>query len=286
MSTRVRIDTPATLSVTFYDSEGESIVDPGTVTVTITRSDGSALVTGAATTGTGAAARTYALAAQTRLDHLTVVWTGSVGGRRLTTNVEVVGAFYAELGEIRALDALTSTTSYPTAKLARARSQAEDVFEAVTGVAWVPRHARDVLDGTDEVRLVLSHQQPRSLIAVSIDGTVQANLALFRIYPYAVIERTAGLTWPREASGGGQNVIVEYLHGFNEPPADLKEAFLVYVRDRLLMGNSRIPDRASLMTTDFGTFNLVTAGGTRYTGLPDVDAVLQRYRQYVALAVA
>lgn len=286
MITRVRVDTPATLAVTFYDSEGEVAIDPGVTTVTITRSDGTAVVTAAATTGTGAAARTYPLAAQVRPDHLTVVWTGSVGGRRVTSEVEVVGAFYAELAEIRALDALSNTANYPTAKLARARHQAEDVFEDVTGVAWVPRHARELLDGTNEVRLRLAHQQPRSLIAVSVAGVVQADLTAFRLYPYAAIERVAGATWPSEVSGGGQNIVVEYLHGFDAPPADLREAFLVYVRDRLLMGNSRIPDRASLMSTDFGTFNLVTAGGQRYTGLPDVDAVLQRYRQYVALAVA
>ena len=286
MSKRVRIDTPATLSATFYDSDGESAVDPGTVTVTITRSDGSAVVTGAATSGSGAAARTYSLAAQTRLDHLTVVWSGSLGGRRVTTAVEVVGAFYAELGEIRALDALSNTSNYPTAKLERARNQAEDAFEDVTGVAWVRRHARELLDGTGVPRLTLGHQEPRSLIAVSIDGAAAADLTAFRLYPFSVVERTAGATWPKEAAGGGQNVVVEYTHGFDEPPADLREAFLVYVRDRLLMGNSRIPDRASLMSTDFGTFSLVTAGGQRYTGLPDVDAVLQRYRQYVALAVA
>lgn len=283
---RARIDTPVTLSASFYDSDGEALVDPGTVTVTITRSDGTTLVTGAATGGTGAAPRTYSLAAQTRLDHLTAVWTGSLGGRRITTNVEVVGAFFAELAEIRALDALTSATSYPTAKLERARTQAEQAFEDVTGVAWVPRHARETVDGTGLPRLALAHQQPRELLAVTIDGTAAADLTAFRLYPYAAIERVAGAIWPRETSGGGRNVVVEYTHGFDEPPGDLKEAFLVYVRDRLLMGNSRIPDRASLMTTDFGTFNLVTAGGARYTGLPDVDAVLQRYRRYVALAVA
>lgn len=286
MIKRVRIDTPATLSATFYDSDGESPVDPGTVTVTITRSDGTAVATGAATSGTGAGARTYTLAAQTRLDHLTAVWTGTLGGRRLTTSVEVVGAFYAELAEIRALEGLANQGAYPTSKLERVRNQCEDVFEDVTGVAWVPRHARELLDGTGQTRLAITHQQPRSLIAVTIDGSAAVDLTLFRLYPYAVIERTAGSLWPAEALGGGQNIVLEYTHGFDEPPADLREAFLVYVRDRLFAGNSRIPDRASLMTTDFGTFNLVTAGGARYTGLPEVDAVLQRYRQYVALAVA
>jgi hypothetical protein len=73
---RILINAPATLSVTFYDG-GETAVDPGTVTVTVVRADGTTVVSAAATSGTGTSARTYTLAAQTRLDHLTATWTGS-----------------------------------------------------------------------------------------------------------------------------------------------------------------------------------------------------------------
>lgn len=270
---RSRVGAPATLSVTFYDG-GETAVDPGTVTVTVTRADGTAVATAAATAGTEAAARTYTLAAQTRLDHLTATWTGSLGGRTVTTRHDVVGGFYAELAEIRALDALNNTTRYTEAKLAAARTQAEDRFDWATGVAWVPRHERETLSGLGTTQLTLKWQRPRTLIAASIDGTAVSDLTALRLYPYGMVERTAGVTFPREASGGGRNVIVEYTHGYDSPPADLKQAFLTYVRYLLLDTTSRIPDRASTLSTDFGTMQLVTAGFQRPTGLPDVDAVL------------
>lgn len=275
MDSRILVGTPATLSAVFYDG-GEAAVDPGTVTVTITRSDGTAIATAAATTGSGAAARTYALPAQTRLDHLTAVWTGAAG-RTVTTYHEVTGGHYAELAEIRAMNALADATKFPTATLEAARDMAEDRFEEATGVSWVPRHARDTLSGNGETVLALGHYPPRSLIGVSIDGVVSADLTKFRLYPYGVIERTVGSTWPAEAYGGGGNLIVEYVHYWSvRPPADLKRAFLMYVRYLLLEGLSRIPDRATAMTTEFGTFTLASST-SRATLLPEIDNVLADY---------
>jgi hypothetical protein len=267
---RILVGSPATLSAVFYDG-GEAVVDPGTVTVTVTRSDGTAVVTGAATTGTGAAARTYSLAAQSRLDHLTAVWTGAAG-RVVTTRHEVVGGFYAELAEIRALDSL----KYPTTLLEVARAQAEDRFEQATGVAWVRRHARDTLSGNGAARMVLPRRPPRSLIAATIGGVAAGDLTLFRLYDEGVIERAGGVTWPKESSGGGGNIVVEYVHGYDAPPADLKQAFMTFVRYLLLETRSRIPDRATAMTTEWGTFQLASAT-SRATLIPEVDAVLAAY---------
>lgn len=280
---RILAGAPATLTAAFYDG-GEALVDPGTVTVTVTRSDGTAVVTGAATTGTGAAVRTYLLPAQTRLDHLTATWTAS-SGRTGTTRHEIVGGFYAELAEIRALDAVTSEAKYPTALLEVARRQAEDRFEQATGAAWVRRHARDTLSGNSAARMVLPRRPPRSLIGVTIAGVVSADLTLFRLYDEGVIERTAGATWPKDTFGGGGNVVVEYVHGYDAPPADLKQAFLTYVRYLLLDTRSRIPDRATAMSTEFGTFQLASST-SRATLIPEVDAILADYdRRIPGMAV-
>lgn len=277
---RILIGAPATLTATFYDG-GETAVDPGTVTVTITRADGTAVATAAATAGTGAAARTYNLAAQTRLDHLTAVWTGTIGGRQVTTRHEVVGAFYAELAEIRGLDALGNTSKYPTAVLDRARWQAEEKFEDATGVAWVPRHDRQVAFGDNTTQLLLRWPRPRSLVAVTVNGTAAADLTAFSLYDTGLIERTSGVVWPTGVTSSG-NIVVEYTHGYDRPPEDLRMAFLAYVRYLVLDTTSRIPDRASSYSTDFGTFQLVTAGFNRPTGLPEIDAILNEHSHRVA----
>lgn len=275
---RVLVATPATLTAQFYGAGGEALVDPGVVTVTITRADGTVLVADAATTGTGAAERTYTLAAQDRLDHLTAVWEGATAD--VTTSHEIVGGFYASLAEIRAQDALTSQASYPTAKLEAARWQAEARFEEATGVAWVPRHARDTLTGMGSTSLMVNYRPPRSLIAAHVDGTAVGDLGTLALQPWGLVERASGITFPRPATLPG-NVVLEYVYGYDRPPADLKQAFLAYCRHLLLEGRSRIPDRASVMTTDFGTFTLTTAGFRRPTGLPDVDAVLNAYDQRI-----
>jgi len=277
---RILAGSPATLTVTFYDG-GETAVDPGTVTVTILRADGTAVTTAAATSGSGAAARTYALAAQTRLDHLTAVWTGSIGGRSVTTRHEVVGGFFADLAEIRTLDALSNTSKYPAATLERARWQAEEKFEDATGVAWVPRHDRYTANGDNTTTLMLRWPRPRSLIAVTVDGTAATDLTLFQLYDSGIIERDSGVRFPRGWTNAG-NVVVEYTHGYDRPPEDLRWAFLQYVRYLILDTTSRIPDRASSYSTEFGTFQLVTAGFNRPTGLPEIDAVLNEHSHRVA----
>lgn len=277
---RILVGSPATLTATFYDG-GETAVDPGTVTVTITRADGTAVATGAATVGAGAAARTYSLTAQSRLDHLTAVWTGSSGGRVLTTRHEVVGGYYADLAEIRALDALGNTSKFPEATLARARWQAEAKIEDATGVAWVPRHDRQVSFGDNTTQILTRWPRPRSLIAVSINGTAAADLTKFTLYDIGMVERTSGATWPKGTTSTG-NVTVEYTHGYDRPTEDLRMAFLQYVRYLVLDTTSRIPDRASSYSTEFGTFQLVTAGFNRPTGLPEIDAILNQHSHRVA----
>lgn len=274
---RILVNTPATLTATFYD--GETVVDPGTVTVTITRADGTAVVTDAATSGTGAAPRTYTLPAQTQLNNLTATWTGTT--RTVVTYHQIVGGFYAELADIRALEGMSNTSKYPTAALEAARTQAEDRFEWATRVAWVPRYARETLDGNNRSDLILKWPRPRQVLSVTTDGTTVTDLTTFRLYSYGVIERTNGVWFLADVYGGGQNVVIEYTHGYDRPPEDIRWAFLTYVRYLLYETQSRIPDRASAFTTPDGTFQLVTAGYNRPTGLPDVDAILNAHSHRV-----
>ena len=94
----------ATLSITVY-ADGV-LADPGVTTVTIARLDGSAVATDAATTGTGAAAREYALtAAETAaLDVLAVTWQTANHGV-LRQVVEIVGGVLFTIRQARACSA-------------------------------------------------------------------------------------------------------------------------------------------------------------------------------------
>lgn len=274
---KILVATPATIRATFY--VGETPTDVGAVTVAVTKADGTAVAGVGVVSTPSPGVYEAALPAQDGLNMLQATWTAAT--RTVTTYHEIVGGFYAELAEIRALDALANVTKYPTAKLEVARAQAEDRFQDATGVSWVPRFEREYLDGDNTARLRLTRPRPRDVLAVTINAAVVADLTGFRLYEWGAIERAAGAVFTREVAGGGRNVVVEYTHGYDQPPEDIRQAFLVYVRYLLLDSNSRIPDRASVMSTDMGTFQLTTAGYNRPVGLPDVDAVLMSHNHNI-----
>ena len=78
---------------------------------------------------------------------------------------------------------------------------------------------------------------------------------------------------------GRSNIVIEYLHGYDRPPADVLEAFYLRVRDILNRQHRGVPDRATTFTSEVGgTYSLLVAGRNgSITGIPDVDVVLRRY---------
>lgn len=272
---RGAIDTPLTLTGVFY--VGETATDPGgaTATVTVTRPDGTAIATAAATTRTGAGTFTYALAAQTNPTRLKALWTGT-DGRKVTTWVDVVGAVYAELVDIRALEGIfDNSVMYTTAVLELARAGAEAFIEDVTATAWVPRFARERHAGDATSCLVLDHVDPRQLISVTIDGIAVSDLSGFAFTAHGTLEWSAGTF--TEPTSTGENVVIEYLHGKDEPPEDLRRACLRLIRHLVVATTSRFDERAISVSADGMVTQLATAGRKRPTGLPDVDAILARY---------
>ena len=266
------------------DADGTAADPGGTVTVDITRADGTAIATGAATTGTLDAVRAYALAAasNTQTDYLEAVWKVA-GVERARTWVEVVGGYYASIAEIRASDReLGSTTAYPDAAILRARWETEAEFERICGIPFVPRLVRHRYDGTGTSRLLLRHGLLRSVRSIrfysdgsSYSAETAGNLAAIFASEEGEAVYTNGATFPT----GRSNVLVDSEHGFDRPPAEVRQAFLQRIRNRLNASRSGIPDKATTFTqAGGGTFSLATPGNAWYeTGLPDVDAVLARY---------
>jgi hypothetical protein len=77
-------------------------------------------------------------------------------------------------------------------------------------------------------------------------------------------------------TAGVNNIRVAYEHGFERCPPEIKRAALTRLRHRLNFNKTGIPDRAtSFAIAEGGTFSLSSAGPLA-TGIPEVDAVLQR----------
>lgn len=277
---RAVVGNDAVLTQYLYAADDETLTDAtGDVTVTVAREDGTALTGGTATkTVTGTYTFTLTAATHlTRVDELKVTFSATVSGKTQSHDqyVKVVKGRYFTLAELRAMKGLSSTSTFPNADLATARDIAEDFVEQFCEAAFVPQYRREVVDGDDRDELYLSRLNVRELLSVKLDGSAMT---------------TTG--WTVSSSGriktdgdvficaiAGQNVQVQYEYGSVAPPMDLKNATLKLARALVLSTESAIPDRARMMQTEWGMFQLDVASKDKPTGIPDVDAVLMRYRE-------
>jgi len=179
---------------------------------------------------------------------------------------------YFTIEELRAeYPELSSETKYTDAKLAADRDYAEQRFERAARVAFVPREVAEALIGDGRTVLLLSAiVEVGPLTDVSIDGVplTEPQLAEIVVRRYGAIERAD--LWP-----AGAEIVVEYVHGYDEPPEPVKGAVMMLAAERALP--STIPYRATSLSTDLGNYRISQADKTGRTGIPEVDAVIAQF---------
>lgn len=277
------------LSPTFVGTDEETpTAATGTPTCAVAREDGTAL-TAATVSAVSGEPGVYSAAITTthtsRLDVLTLTWVGTVTGQQQTyvQTVEVVGAHYCTLPEIRGRRDLEDTRKYPTTELKRVRDAWADRIEDAAGVAFVPRYHRDTIDGDGSCRLALSQILPTALIAVTIDGVAQS-LTGFTLDDAGAIRTTSVFPY----SSTPRNIEVQYEHGYPACPGDIREEYVKAVRGELL-GNYRSAPNDALSTTVDGVtvrFGTPNPAEGRPTGIMGLDAVIVGNHNYRAPAVA
>jgi len=264
---RVLRDTRAQPEVVFYVGTTPTDAD-GAVTVDIFRADGSIFATDAATTHGATGHYTYTLAPQSVLEVFQLVWEGTFGAvvQRQTSYVEVVGGYVVSLADLQAESGLSTKTP---AELAEARQWFEDRAEEYCGVAFVPRYAREVLDGDGTNELELLHPYPRTVLSCKVGGIAQTGTTTWDLYEEGVIARDAG-----SFGVGRRNVEIIYEHGLGTVPSDIREAALTAIRTNVLAtsGGGGIPAGVTQLITDAGTFNF--GRPTQPFGIREVDDVL------------
>lgn len=229
----------ATLTHTFYVDATAADPSPDSATVVITRvSDGSTL-TGIGTvdtSGVGTATVTLTPAHTALLDTLNVVWTATFGGQSQTFTdiVEVAGGYLCDLAELRA--PFTSTTAYPTAKLADIRTEAEQRLEKACGRAFVPRYKleRQSYNGG----WITTKPDLRTVRSLTVDGTVYtaddiANLTLENGIGWVSLNRYG---WGCRSS---LPITIGYEYGLDYPDADITRAVLLAAQEIEGVGSAR-----------------------------------------------
>lgn len=280
----------ATISVTYTDTEGD-VADPGVVTVTITRLDGTAVVTDAATSGSGEAARTYALSSSVTadLDTLRVMWWSETLGYEAQF-YEIVGAFLFTVAEAQAFDdgLLGSEGSdISVAEIEQERERICDEFEEVCEVAFVPRYRIDTLtaDWDGSLRLPVMRLSRVRSVATRSGSTWTAmdaeDVAALIWHPWGVIEAPSLAGF----ATGTNAVRVGYEYGYERPPAPIKRAALQTARYTLQKGRFTSQRAISISNPDGVTQQLWTPGysgrGSAIHELPEVDKTLRQYMSRV-----
>lgn len=257
-----------TIEAKFLDS-GEAPVDAGSVSVVVTDVLGT-VVTGVGTPTPDTNHVYHATVPAQAAPHLlTAVWTSATHGT-VTTTADVAGGAYFGLDELRALRNV-DTAIYSTADLDAARRHAEAVIESECGRSFVPRFAIDRFHWGEPA--ILSHRDATDLVAVLVDDVVQ-DVSAYQLFVGSV--RWVG---PGNMMSpiGSSTIKIAYVHGLSAPPADLASAALSLARDWLLSRNSGAVDRRWKLQTDAGFEYISQPGANRPTGIPAVDAVINRY---------
>jgi hypothetical protein len=281
---RMLATTKVTVSHTFGADEVPTDA-AGAVTATVKRLDGTDAGSGTATHGAAGSGLYSRDVTGALIDTFTADWSGSVGGSNVSVRdfVELTGGFLFELPDVREEFKL-STTAWPPAKLARKRLEVEVECERICRRAFVPRFKRYLLDGSGDSDLVVPDMYLRAVRAASVSSSGPAGpfvaltagqLAALAALDSGVIVRTDDV-WP----AGRQNVIVEYEHGMDYPPEDIRSAARLRLRSILPRASSGIPDRTISFTdpSTGGIYRLSLPTAER-TGIPDVDGAYDAYRE-------
>lgn len=276
VSSRILMNTTNTLFVEFYVNETPTSADAG-VTVLVKNPAGATVSTGAAAL-VSVGRYSYEVPASSTPTVYTVSWTGTFGGdpQTITQFYEVVENFMFSLADLRRHDSMADTVRFPTSALQDARDEATDLILHYTKASWGETYQREVVDGDASGWIVLRRHPLRRLLSLSINEAAQT-LTQWTASESGVV-RAKNTASPLLVRMGGQNVVVEYSYGYPfAVPRDVQRAALRLARHNLLTLPSSIPDRARMMTTEWGTFQLSTASEEYPTGLPEVDSVLRRY---------
>jgi hypothetical protein len=279
VSVSVLLNTQYTLtSPTFVGADGETPEDCDTEpTCTVTRADGTALTAAVVTDAAGAGLYEAAITTDhtDQLDRLTITWTGTAGDlvQVYRQELEVAGGWYVTIPEAQNEPDLANT---PIAEIRRERDRFEALAEDHCSVAFVPRYHRESLYGGCS-HLMLKWCRPISILAVTIDDEAQ-DVDDFELDPILGLRYVTG---QRFATGTGRNVVVSYTHGYQFPPADLKEACLAFIRSKVTAKKTGVPNAAMDGSDSTRQWTFGTPGTDKPTGIDSVDEVLNRYNETI-----
>lgn len=257
----------------FVDDE-ETPTDPTDVAVTVTNADGDTLTapTVADPVPAGGIVE-VTLTADDHLDQLsalTVVVTGTVDSLtvRRSVEIDVVGASYVTVAELRQEPDLNDAVRFPRQLLADIRDELEARIENYLGHALVPRYWIGQATVRPDGLLEVPFPFLRAVRSISIDGVAGSVADCSLPRP----DGSVVLYGPRVPAGSVVTLGVE--HGHDGPDGRLVRELKGAVRREVLARASKAPRDALSQTADGTTTRFSFAGARRPTGIPSLDTLL------------
>jgi hypothetical protein len=297
---RVMVGQPAVVRIYIENEDGALIaVDDNTdVDVVVNNGAGAPLATGVGVADSmHVGVYRFTLAPQARLDTLDVTATAMVNGvlRMLRETVQVVGTRLVPKWRL-AQDPVAGVLDPVSLELVL--GAVEDLVRQTLGFSAVwegvrvnfDEHRRGASDSYNpmsgmsygspggERLIVPGVAYPQEVYSLIVNGQVVGDEVLASIHP-----GNGALVWGQSWPSG--NYQMWLTHGLDNVPGDLVEAAFTLCRygARKLPkaskdNNAFLSERASSITTEGATLLFSLPTPDRPTGLPEVDAVLARYR--------
>lgn len=261
---RIARDREATLRLMIDDEDGELVDADVTPTISVVDGDGESIEVGAVEKEREGVYRAV-LQPQESLDVLTATWTAEVGGyeRRERQTIYVVAERLVPFWRLRQDPEMSQLTGAQLAPLVEA---VEDWFRSALRFPPVEEPLRTVIEHPGGRCRV-----PGAPYIKSIQSLTRGEWEYEADVVFGALEADAG-TYDAWLTHGSP--------WWETPPEDIVRAAVTLAR--YINRGSNYPERARMVQTDGAIINLATPDARHPTGLPDVDAVIERYRlEYV-----
>lgn len=251
-------------------------------TYTITDANGDTVDTG---TSTNQSTGIYRLnvTPQTAVAKWTVTWAGELNSSDwgAETHIEIVGAYLFTEADLRAHhDSQITAATFSDAQVTAARERITDEFERICGVSFIPRYRRQQCPGSGDYWIDLERPRVSEVLGVTIGTTTVAASNFTADNSLRMLYRTNGV-FTAATTSDPVNVTVEYEHGHDSVPGDIRRAAIILARHQLLrdVTGTGVPANASSWTDPSGSYTAFAPNNAsgRYYGIGEVDTVLQRY---------
>lgn len=194
-------------------------------------------------------------------------------------------ANYTDLATVRSMEGMADSVVFTDEIINNAMNEADLLIDDYTGTSWTAKAWSMTVSGSASRRLTLEDPFngqrrvlfPRSITAVTVDGTSQlAASSSWALFPEGFVLKDSGIF---EYTAPGMNVVIAGTAGASTAaPVDIQLVARTLARQYALDTVSRVDDRAVMMTTEVGTIRLSQPGKRWPTGMPQLDAILNRRR--------